>query len=126
MKIKLLFLGAVASMATAMSAGSFDINGTAYNYDLLEQKEIGPGVIYHRIRIPDYPLNINYMTVDLTNPYNRIETQQGQDQVGKTELLTSAYTRMQNAGKKPLGGQNSNFWVVSGQGAATQFIQGAP
>ena len=109
MKIKLLFLGAVASMATAMSAGSFDINGTAYNYDLLEQKEIGPGVIYHRIRIPDYPLNINYMTVDLTNPYNRIETQQGQDQVGKTELLTSAYTRMQNAGKKPLGGQNSNF-----------------
>ena len=90
MKIKLLFLGAVASMATAMSAGSFDINGTAYNYDLLEQKEIGPGVIYHRIRIPDYPLNINYMTVDLTNPYNRIETQQGEDQVGKTGLLPSA------------------------------------
>ena len=85
MKIKLLFLGAVASMATAMSAGSFDINGTAYNYDLLEQKEIGPGVIYHRIRIPDYPLNINYMTVDLTNPYNSVETTQANERLFGTE-----------------------------------------
>ena len=103
-------------------AGTFMIQGTEYTYDEIIRKEIGPGVVYHRLRIPDFPLNVNYLEVDLTNPYNAIETQQAYDSsqkaeiTGKQEGLANAYTRNKNAGKKPLGGANANFWVVSATG----------
>ena len=115
---------AVAAIFGA-NAASFSIDGQEYSYDLLIKKEIGPGVEYNRIRIPDFPLNINYMVVDLANPYNRIETQQANETLGSTESLANAYARQQAAGKKPIGGQNANFWVVSGQGVYSQFAMGA-
>lgn len=126
MKKLILSLCAFSALsAFAVEGGTFNINGQDYPYQLHEQKEIGPGVTYHRIRIPDYPLNINYMTVDLTNPYNRIETQQANERLGSTERLADAYVRLQESGKKPLGGQNGNFWVVSNQGIPSQFSLGA-
>lgn len=107
------FVGHVASVCTTAGAATFTIDDKVYDYDCLIKKEIGPGVTYHRLRIPDYPLNINYITVDLNNPYNKIETFQGQNVVGKTEKLANVYAREVEAGRKPLGGQNSNFWVVA-------------
>ena len=41
---------------------------------MLISKEIGPGVLYQRYRLPDYPLNFNILKVDLNNPYNSVET----------------------------------------------------
>ena len=116
MRRLLLPLFAFTACFVPSKAATFTIDDKEYDYDLLIKKEIGPGVTYNRIRIPDYPLNINYLTVDMSNPYNRIETQQGQDKIGSLERLADAYTRMQKAGKKPLGGQNANFWVVTGHG----------
>lgn len=117
----------VAAMlsAASMTAETFVINDTDYDYTVLTQKQIGPGVTYTRLRIPDFPLNVNYMVVDLTNPYNAIETQQASEKSGSTEKLATAYTRKQQEGKKPLGGQNGNFWVVSGQGIYSTFCLGS-
>ena len=122
MKKSLLAL-AVSMCALSMTATetpktpqTFTIDGKDYSYNLITSKQVGPGVVYNRIRIADFPLNINYMTVDLTNPYNRIETQQANERVGSTEKLVDAYARMQKAGKKPIGAQNGNFWCVSDAG----------
>ena len=117
----LLSVGAISA-----TADSFLIDETEYNYDVRCKKEVGPGVTYVRLRIPDFPLNINYMQVDLNNPYNQIETFQGQDMVGRTEALANVYDRMKAAGRKPLGGQNSNFWVVSTQAPYEDYCMGAP
>ena len=117
----LLSVGAISA-----TADSFLIDETEYNYDVLCKKKVGPGVTYVRLRIPDFPLNINYMQVDLNNPYNQIETFQGQDMVGRTEALANVYDRMKAAGRKPLGGQNSNFWVVSTQAPYEDYCMGAP
>lgn len=117
----LLSVGAISA-----TADSFLIDETEYNYDVLCKKEVGPGVTYIRLRIPDFPLNINYMQVDLNNPYNQIETFQGQDMVGRTEALANVYDRMKAAGRKPLAGQNSNFWVVSTQAPYEDYCMGAP
>ena len=126
MQKQLLFLSLLAvSAVPCIDAASFNIDGKEYDYDLLISKEIGPGVRYNRIRIPEFPLNVNYMVVDLNNPYNRIETQQANETLGSTERLADAYARQQADGKKPLGGQNGNFWVVSGQGIPSQFALGA-
>ncbi len=127
MKKCLLTMALAASAFAVMTAetpSSFTIDGKEYAYNLLESKQVGPGVVYNRIRIPDFPLNINYMTVDLTNPYNRIETMQANEKTGSTEKLADAYTRAKTDGKKPIGAQNGNFWCVSGQGIYSQFALG--
>lgn len=127
MKKRLLTMALAASafaLMTAETPKSFTINGTEYSYNLLVSKQVGPGVVYNRIRIPDFPLNINYMTVDLTNPYNRIETMQANEKTGSTEKLSAAHTRFQSEGKKPIGAQNGNFWCVSGQGIYSQYALG--
>ena len=56
------------SMTAAETPQTFTIDGKDYSYNLITSKQVGPGVVYNRIRIADFPLNINYMTVDLTNP----------------------------------------------------------
>ena len=113
---KILLSLAFAALLLPANAASFMIDGKEYSYDLITSKSVGPGVVYNRIRIPDFPLNINYMKVDLNNQYNSIETQQANEKTGTTEKLEGAYTRMQEAGKKPIGAQNGNFWTVAGQG----------
>ena len=76
---KFLLSLAFAAFLVPANAASFIIDGKEYSYDLIISKSVGPGVVYNRIRIPDYPLNINYMTVDVSNPYNKIETQQANE-----------------------------------------------
>ena len=126
MKKPILALFAFMAVSSSYAdVAQFSIDGKDYSYDLITKKEIGPGVTYNRIRIPDFPLNINYMTVDLSNQYNRIETQQANETLGTTEGLATAYNRHKEAGKKPLGGQNGNFWVVSGQAHFSGLCSGA-
>ena len=117
----------VAAMAITLSASAeiIPIQGTDYQVDILIDRDLGPGVNYKRMRIPDFPLNVNMVTMDLTNPYNRVETTQGGEQLGKTEKLANAYTRQYTAEKRPLAGANGNFWCVSGQWPWAEYLVGA-
>ena len=110
-KKSLAVLLAVLAGASCLSA-SVVIDETEFQTDTLIQKQIGPGVVYTRIRIPEYPLNINTIKVDLNNPYNRIETTVGQDVLGSTESLVSAAARQSADGHKALAGANANFWCT--------------
>ena len=114
-------------MAITLSASAevIPIQGTDYQADILINRDLGPGVNYKRIRIPDFPLNVNMITMDLTNPYNRVETTQGGEQLGKTEKLANAYTRQYTAEKRPLAGANGNFWCVSGPWPWAEYLVGA-
>ena len=114
-------------MAITLSASAevIPIQGTDYQVDVLISRDLGPGVNYKRLRIPDFPLNVNMITMDLTNPYNRVETTQGGEQLGKTEKLANAYTRQYTAEKRPLAGANGNFWCVSGQWPWAEYLVGA-
>ena len=120
-------LSLVATMAITLSASAeiIPIQGTDYQADILINRDLGPGVNYKRIRIPDFPLNVNMITMDLNNPYNRVETTQGGEQLGKTEKLANAYTRQYTAEKRPLAGANGNFWCVSGQWPWAEYLVGA-
>lgn len=101
------------------------IDEKTYVVDTLIRKEIGPGVVYHRIRIPEYPLNINTLTVDLTNQYNRIETTVGNEVLGSTESLANAYVRQSVEGKQPLAAANANFWCTV-EKPYSDYIKGTP
>ena len=103
------------------------IGEKTYQVDTIMQRQQGPGIVNTVVRIPDYPLNVYVLEMDMTNPYNRVETTQAYNLLGKTETLANAYSRHKKAGKKPIAACNSNFWVVSGTGKPyTDFMMGVP
>ena len=100
----LLFLGAGSMMA------GISIGGNIYDADTIVHRQVGPGIINTIIRIPGYPLNVYLLETDLSNPYNRVETTIGYNTVGRTELLTDAYTRNRTASRRPVAACNANLW----------------
>lgn len=79
------------------------------------------------VRLPDFPLNVYVVTVDLNNPNNRVETTYGRGIVGKTELLADAVKRHRTPTKRPIAACNANFWIVTGSGYPfNAYAMGSP
>lgn len=122
MNKKLIFILLATLQSFCISAATIDILGVRKQIDTLEYRMIGPGVSYTRFNLPDYPLSAYMLTIDMTNPYNFVETFQAADQLGKTEAMTSAYNRLNADSHTTLAGVNGNFWIVSGQGQPTELL----
>ena len=105
-----------------MNIAAISIAGIEKKIDTLEYRMIGPGVRYTRFILPDYPLSAYLLTIDLTDPHNFVETFQAANQVGKTEAMTAAYTRLDTELHTPLAGVNGNFWIVSVQGYPNEIL----
>lgn len=103
-------------------AGTLDILGVSKQVDTLMYRSVGPGVMYTSMHMPDYPINVYMLTIDLKNPYNSIETFQAGNTVGKTEAMTHGYTRLSEPGHEALGSVNANFWIVSSQGYPNELL----
>ena len=125
-KLLLVLLIAVGFTSKAQ-VDTILINDKNYHVDVLESQDIGPGIHHYRLRIPDYPLNVNILQMDMNNPYNRIETFQASDTHFKTEKLATAYNRYKNMydDKRPIAGANGNFWCVTGQLPHSDLLTGA-
>lgn len=100
---------------TAQTSETVNIQGTDYRMDKLQERQIGPGAVYTRYRVPLFPLNINLVKVDVTNPYIKIETSLPKDRSAGTELLVEAAKRYDAKDHHAIVAQNSNFWIVSTQ-----------
>lgn len=113
---KLLLVFALSSVLLAQAqTEQVTIGDKNYDINTLIDRDLGPGVRYTRLRIPDYPLNVNMLRIDVTNPYNRVETTQASDKLYGTESLVNAASRQTSTGHVALAGANANFWCVSGQ-----------
>ena len=121
----LIIIAIVASLA-ASAQGFVELNGKSYQVDTISQRVIGPGVKHTIVRVPGYPLNAYVLEADLTNQYNNVETNQGYNRLGKTELLSNAYNRHRAQGKKPLAGCNGAFWCVSANIPFNNWMLGVP
>ncbi|MGN0229558.1 MAG: phosphodiester glycosidase family protein, partial [Muribaculaceae bacterium] len=102
------------------------LNGTEYAVDTIMRRQEGPGIMHTRVRVPDYPLNAYVLEMDMTNTYNRVETTQAYNSLGRTELLANAYKRHKEQGKKPIAGCNGSFWCVTGSGEPKNWMLGSP
>ena len=116
----LFMLCAVAGYAQAV------IGSATYKVDTIFHRQIGPGVVHTRLRLPEYPLNVYLLEVDMTQPYNRVETTQAYNTLGKTEKLENAHKRHEAMGKTPLAACNASFWCVSSQIPWYNFMPGVP
>ena len=102
------------------------LNGREYAVDTIMRRQVGPGIMHTRVRVPDYPLNAYVLEMDMTNTYNRVETTQAYNSLGRTELLANAYKRHKEQGKKPIAGCNGSFWCVTGSGEPKNWMLGSP
>ncbi|MBQ9072920.1 MAG: phosphodiester glycosidase family protein [Muribaculaceae bacterium] len=123
--LSLLLASTAMTGIFAEDQSTINLNGKDYTIDELIVRQEGPGITYRRIRIPDYPLNVNMLEVDLTNPYNRVETMQASETLYKTEKLVTAATRYTTDDKRVIGGANANFWCVSSQQPHSDLLIGA-
>lgn len=111
-------LSMLIGFASFANAEDIQIGDNTYNADIIIERKIGPGTLYRRIRLPEYAetgLNVNLVTVDLNNPYNRIETTVANESAKGTELLTDAARRLDAPSHHPLAAANANFWIVGSQ-----------
>ena len=89
---QLAILPFIVLMLVGLSArADFVIDGNVYRADTLVHRQVGPGMVNTIVRVPDYPLNVYVMEVDLNDPNNRVETTIGYNTVGRTESLGNAY-----------------------------------
>jgi hypothetical protein len=121
-RLQLSIILMILVQVAGVKASSIDIWGVSKTIDTLEYKQVGPGTIYTRFALPELPLSGYMITVDLNNPHNFIETFQAGEQLGKTEAMTTAYTRLSSEGHRTVAGVNGNFWVVSGQNQPTELL----
>ena len=124
---KLLLLTAISlsfQAATADEPISLTTNGKNCTVNVLLDRDLGPGVRYTRLRLPEYPLNVNMLRVDVTNPYNKMVTTQANDRLYSTESLVKAAARQDREGNRILAGTNANFWCVSPQPPFSDILIG--
>lgn len=108
-------IAACAICTHAQTTEIIQIDGAQQEFVKLAERSIGPGTVYTRYRMPGFPLNINLVRVDLTNPHIRIETSIPNDRSAGTELLVNAAKRYDAPQHHAICAQNSNFWIVSTQ-----------
>ena len=112
---KELFVFALSALCGLSAEATINIAGVEKQVDTLECRTVGPGVQYVRMHMPEYPLDVYTMTIDLNNPYNDVDAFIGKNHAGSTEAMTSAYTRLSTPEHQSIGSINGNFWIVSGQ-----------
>lgn len=107
------------------TAEQIELNGSPHEVDELISMSIGPGITYKRLRSETYPLNINMLIMDVSNPYNRLETTTANESAQGTEMLVKAAARQTTPEKRVLAGANANFWCVSSQDPYSPTLVGA-
>ena len=118
MKKGLWLIGlSLCCLAAYAQSGSIDINGTVCPVDTVACYEVGPGTLYTRfdVTIGSTKHKMYLLTVDLTNPYVKIEEGQGQEHMGSVEPMVTTHHRIDSVGHRPIGSVNCNFWCVSSQ-----------
>lgn len=112
---KSLLLSLAVVMVMPANAYQIELNGAQHEVEELISKSVGPGITYKRLRSETYPLNVNLLIVDVSNPYNRLETTTANNASQGTESLVKAAQRQTTDEKRVIAGANANFWVVSSQ-----------
>ncbi len=116
-RLSLLFFAVLCAASLFAQSGTIDLNGKICTVDTLACYQVGPGTLYTRfnVTIGSALHKLYLLTVDLTNPYVKIEEGQGGEHMGSTELMTTTHHRIDSAGHRPIGSVNCNFWCVSSQ-----------
>jgi hypothetical protein len=108
---RLFALLCMASALLPLSAKDLYVNSQTYEVDTIVTKhKIGPGTTYAYYRLPDRPMEIHVLEVDLSNPYINIEVCNGGDAAVACETPSHMYMRHDSPGHDMVAATNGDFY----------------
>lgn len=112
-RVLLLVLVLVAAVP-AQALTQWSINGRSYQVDtLIYPHPAGPGVTLSKFDLPELPLKVSVMEVDLKNPYIDFETCLGSEKAVGTETPPSMIARNTRPGHDVVGACNGDFYMTA-------------
>ena len=112
----LVFLG----MCSMAMLADVTIDGKTYAVDTIIHRQVGPSMMHSVLRLPDYPLNVYIMEMDVTDPNNRIESS-FEGRVGRLQAIEDAMVLKRTATKRPIAMCNANFWVTTNSATMARY-----
>lgn len=91
------------------------IQGTKYRVDtLVHQHRVGLNSFHTYYRLPDWPLTVNALTIDLNNPHLRFYSCHANDSTRGLERPSSVMLRKNGEGKNAFAAINGDFYTTTG------------
>jgi len=81
-----------------------------HNLDDCEYIQIGPGSFYKKIDIPEIPLSINIIEIELKNKYVNIDLQKPDDSLVGKGIVSNMVKDEIAKNKRVIAGINASFW----------------
>lgn len=108
--------GAVIASCGAISSAqnTMYVNGKDYAIDtIIPKHSVGPGCEYAFYRLPDRPMTIHVLEMDLTNPYVDMQVVNAGDAALSTERPSAMYARFDAPGHDMIAAHNGDFFTTS-------------
>ena len=105
----------LASCSTIASAqNTMYVNGKDYAIDtIIPKHSVGPGCEYAFYRLPDRPMTVHALEMDLTNPYVDMQVVKGGDAAVATERPSAMYARFDSPGHDMIAAHNGDFFTTT-------------
>ena len=114
-RILTLALGATFALTSFAELDHIDLRGVDYTVDTLFHAKVGPGTTQTQLRLEGpSPLNVFYLTVDVSTPGVSIRTVSGTDKVAGTSRTSAMATSHSKDGLLYFAGTNGDFYWTSG------------
>lgn len=112
-KTSILLALTILSVPVA-GAKNLSINSQDYEVDTIVYKhQVGPGTTYAYYRLPQRPLEIHVLEVDLNNPYIHVEMCNGGDAAVACETPSHMYARHDAPGHDMVAATNGDFYTTA-------------
>lgn len=104
----------ISSVAMFAAVGTLNINGVDQQVDTIVPKHlVGPGTEYAFYHLPNRPLTIHVLEIDLTNEYVQMEVCDGGQKSVATETPSNMYKRNDSPGHDMIAAYNGDFFHTS-------------
>lgn len=118
MKLLYRYLSVAALFAAcglpASAQNTMYVNGQNYAIDtVIPKHSVGPGCEYAFYRLPDRPMTIHVLEMDLTNPYVDMQVVNGGEAAIATERPSDMYARFNSPGHDMIAAHNGDFFTTS-------------
>ena len=122
-----LALGATFALTAFGELDHIDLRGVDYTVDTLFHAKIGPGTTQTQLRLEaPNPLNVFYLTVDVSTPGVSIRTVSGTDKVAGTSRTSAMAESHSKEGLLYFAGTNGDFYWTSGTATNGSSKVGTP
>ncbi|MCK6604952.1 MAG: phosphodiester glycosidase family protein [Ignavibacteriaceae bacterium] len=100
------------------------VSGFAQSYDTVANLQMGMGIFYTKVVEYTRPWSIDILEIDLTVPYNKLETAKANNRLKGYERTSSMAARNSRPGHVVVGAINGDFYGGAGEPISMQILNG--